>query len=160
MNWFDIVALLLIVLIVTVESQRGFGRALFDLVGAIIAFKVASVLARPLAGAAPLLASPDSSAALWLGIVFVLLVTLTVIASKMLYETTLLSLDVLDPVVGALLGFCSGALVAHVFLKALLIAYGEGEAANAVLTSFMGQELLRFRSFHRIVTALQNLGNW
>jgi len=160
MNWFDIVALLLIVLIATVESQRGFGRALFDLVGAIIALKMASVLARPLAGAAPLLSSPDSSAALWLGIVFVLLVTLTVIASKMLYETTLLSLDVLDPVVGGLLGFCSGVVVAHIFLRMLLIAYGEGEAANALLGSFTGQELLRFRSFRRIVTALQNLGNW
>lgn len=160
MTWFDIVALLLIVLIATVESQRGFGRALFDLLGAVIALKVASALARPLAGAAPLLSTADSSAALWMGIVFVLLVVLTVIASKMLYETTLLSLDVLDPVVGSLLGICSGVVVSHIFLKMLLLAYGDGEAANAVLSSFMGQELLRFRSFHRVLTALQNLGNW
>jgi uncharacterized membrane protein required for colicin V production len=160
MNWFDAVAILLIVLIAWLESIRGFGRAIFDAVGALISLRVAIALAQPLAKAAPLL-QPDAYAqALWMAAVFVLLAILIIIATKYIYETTLLSLDVLDPLVGGFLGVVSGIVVSHLFVRVLLTAYASTDFGTLVLHSFVGQELIVFRSYHYVVTALQNLGNW
>jgi len=160
MTWFDIVALLLIVFIAWLESQRGFGRSILDLAGAIISLKVADGLCQPLASAAPLLGTPEGSEAFWFAAIFIVLAVLTVLGSKLIYETTLLSLDVLDPLVGAILGIASGVVVAHTFLKTALISLGGAEAADALLNTFAGQELLKFRTYHIVVTAMRNLGNW
>jgi uncharacterized membrane protein required for colicin V production len=160
MTWVDAVALVLVMLIGWFESVRGFGRAVFDFVGALIAVKLATFAARPLASAAPLLESQAHAEALWMAIVFVVLGVLIIIATKYIYETTLLSLDVLDPVVGGLLGVGSGIVAAHVFLRVLLTAYAGTEFANLVSASFMGQEVVAFRSFHHVVKALENIGNW
>ncbi len=160
MTWFDAVALLLIIGIAWMESLRGFGRAVFDLVGALIALKVSTFAAKPLASAAPIL-QPDASAeAFWMGAVFLLLVILVIIATKFIYETTLLSLDVLDPLVGGVLGLASGIITAHLFLRVMLAAYVDTEFAKVIQASFMGQELIAFRTYHIVVTALQNIGNW
>ena len=160
MTWFDVVAILLVGLIAWLESVRGFGRALLDLVGGLIALKVASFVAAPLGTAAPLFQSPDTSTAFWHAAIFLILASLTVLASKLIYETTLLSLDVLDPLVGGVLGLGCGIVVAHIFLKTLVLGFGESEAADVLIGTFVGQELLKFRSYHTVVTALQNLGNW
>lgn len=160
MTWFDVVAILLILLIAWLESLRGFGRAIFDFVGGLIALKVASFAAPPLAEAVPLLQPESHAEAFWLSAVFLLLVVLIIIATKFIYETTLLSLDVLDPVVGGLLGCASGVIVAHVFIRILLLAYGSTDFGTVVLNSFMGQEVILFRSYHNVVESLQNLGNW
>ncbi len=160
MTWFDIVALLLIALIGWLESIRGFGRAVFDFVGALVALKIAIFAAKPLAAAAPLLSGEGNSEAFWIAAVFVILVALIIIATKFIYETTLLSLDVLDPVVGGILGVASGIVVAHIFLRVMLAAYAGSEFAPLIKSSFIGQELIAFRTYHIVVTALQNIGNW
>jgi uncharacterized membrane protein required for colicin V production len=158
--WPNIVALLIIVAVIWVESVRGFGRALFDVVGAIIALRVSLALAKPLASAVPILAGANSNQAFWLAGSFLVLMVLVVIASRFLYETTLLSLDVLDPVVGGIFGAITGTVAAHIFLRTLLVSYGDTEAAKMLLDTFMGRQLLEFRAFHTVVTALRNLGNW
>lgn len=160
MTWLDIVVLVVIILITWLESVRGFGRALFDFVGAIISLRVAAFLAGLLADMAPISQSPGPSEAFWFTVVFVILAGLTLVATRVIYQSTLLSLDVLDPLVGGLFGLASGMVVAHVFLKMVLLGYTDTEFADVVVNSFMGQELLKFRSYHVVVTALQNLGNW
>jgi len=159
-TWLDIVVLVVIILITWLESVRGFGRALFDFVGAIISLRVAAFLAGLLADMAPISQSPGPSEAFWFTVVFVILAGLTLVATRVIYQSTLLSLDVLDPLVGGLFGLASGMVVAHVFLKMVLLGYTDTEFADVVVNSFMGQELLKFRSYHVVVTALQNLGNW
>ena len=160
MTWFDVVGLLLLALVAWLESLRGFGRALFDIIGAIIALKVASVLSGPLSKSLPLFGAGGSSEAFWYATLFVVLCALVVIGSKLIYETTLLSLDVFDPVVGGLLGVGSGMIVAHVFLRTLLTIYGDAEVAGLLMGSFVGRELIQFRSYHHVINWLQNLGNW
>jgi len=160
MMWSDVVALALIAGVAWLESHRGFGRALFDLLGAIISVKVAAALAEPLGKAVPVFSAAGPNQAFWLTAAFVVLAVLTVIGSKLIYDTILLSLDVLDPLVGGLLGFASGLVVAHIFLKMMSLGYADSEAAKLLLSSFMGQELLQFRAYHTVVTALQNLGKW
>jgi uncharacterized membrane protein required for colicin V production len=159
-TWFDIVVILLVILIAWVESVRGFGRALLDFVGALISLRVALFLAPTLARAAPVVQPTSHAEAFWMVMVFVVLAALTVIAGKYVYESTLLSLDVLDPIVGGILGTATGLLVGHLFLRMLLIAYGETEFAAVLTSSFTGQELVEFRSYLRVVTALQNISNW
>jgi uncharacterized membrane protein required for colicin V production len=160
MTWFDVVAILLIAAIAWLESIRGFGRAIFDFVGGLIALKISTVASGWLATAMPLMESEASAEAFWMVMIFIVLVVLIIIATKFIYETTLLSLDVLDPVVGGVLGFASGVIAAHVFLRAMLAAYADTDFANTVLNSFMGQEIVQFRSYRYVVQALQNLGNW
>jgi uncharacterized membrane protein required for colicin V production len=160
MTWFDAVAILIIILIAWAESVRGFGRALFDVIGAIIAAKLASFLCRPLAEVAPVAADTGPSEAFWLATVFVVLLVLVVIATKIIYESTLLSLDVLDPILGAIFGIVSGMMVAYVLLRMLELAYAGTEFADVVAKSFTGQELLGLRTYHIVVNALQDLGSW
>lgn len=158
MTWFDAVVFILVGAVAWLESNRGFGRAIFDVIGAIVVLRITISLAGPLAHAIPLSQAEGTSQAIWLVGVFVVLIALVVIGSRFLYETTLLSLDVLDPVVGGALGVVSGLILSHVFLRAMLVAYGDSEAAKVLLGSFVGQELLQFRTFHIVLTTLQNLG--
>lgn len=160
MMWTDLVALLLIVVIGWAESQRGFGRSIFDFVGTIITLRLAYWFADPLAKAAPILAEASGNHAFWFASLFLAFSVLVILGTKVVYETTLLSLDVLDPIVGGILGVLTGAMVAHVLLQTLVIASGPGPGADAVINSFMGQELLKYRTYHTVVNALQNLGNW
>jgi len=159
MAWTDIVALILIAGVAWMESHRGFGRSLFDVVGAIISLKVAELVSEMLTEAAPVLSSPNGTHAFWYSAVFLVLVVLTILGTKVIYDTTLLSLDVLDPLVGGIFGLVCGLIVAHVFLKTLQLGY-TGDDVTALLNTFMGQELLQFRTYHIIVTGLQDLGSW
>ncbi len=158
MTWFDIVVFLLLAVVVWLESNRGFGRALFDAIGAVVVLKLSTTVSHTLATALPLSQAEAANDAIWLAGVFVILMVLVVLASRFLYETTLLSLDVLDPLVGGMLGVVSGLIVAHIFLRVMLLAYGDSESARILMQSFAGQELIQFRTFHMVLTALQNLG--
>jgi uncharacterized membrane protein required for colicin V production len=159
MTWFDIVGILLIALIAWLESIRGFGRALFDMAGAIIALKAAPEMAGPLAKMMPVLGGGGANEAFWLATSFLLLVLFTLLAARLIYQTTLLSLDYLDPVVGALFGLVSGLVTAFIFLRVLQLGYGTGEQAKVLLDSFLGQEILKLRSYHYVVSALNRLGD-
>jgi uncharacterized membrane protein required for colicin V production len=160
MTWFDVVAFLLVVLIAWLESKRGFGRALFDFVGGIISLRLAIFLAEPLSESLPVFRRSESCEAFWLATVFVALAVLVVVGSKLVYETTLVSLDVLDPLVGGIIGTASGLMVAHLVLRTLLVSYGQEEIAKLLLQSFAGQELLQLRSYRTTLAALHNLGRW
>ena len=46
------------------------------------------------------------------------------------------------------------------FIRVLLVAYADTDFGTIILNSFMGQEIILFRSYHNLVQALQNLGNW
>jgi hypothetical protein len=104
--------------------------------------------------------SDVGSEAFWMAMVFTVLVILVIIATKFIYESTLLSLDVLDPIVGGVLGVASGVVVAHVFLRVMVTAYTDTAFADVVLSSLMGQEIVQFRTYRLVVTALHNLGEW
>ena len=160
MTWFDIVVVAMVALVAWVESVRGFGRALLDFAGALISVKIATFVAPSLGKSLPVVDPVSHAEAFWMVMVFVVLAALTVLATKFIYESTLLSLDVLDPILGGLFGVGSGLLVAHLFLRMIAVAYADTEFAAVIAASFTGQELLAFRTYHRVVNSLQNIGNW
>ncbi len=159
MTWFDIVALALIVLVAWLESIRGFGRALVDLVGGIIIIKVTPAVAEPLASTIPILGTPAANKGFWFALTFLVLAAVIVLAARLIYNTTLLSLEYFDPIVGALLGTATGIIVAFAFLHSLQLGYGTTEPGKVLEASFMGQEVLNFRSFHKVLDSLYHLGD-
>ena len=160
MTWFDVVAFILLGLIAWLESIRGFGRALFDMLGAIIALKLAPVVADPLAENMAALSDKGGNQAFWLAMVFLALVVVIIIVTRLIYQSTLLSLDYLDPIIGGVFGVVIGIITVFFFLSILQYAYGaESEQGRMLVNSFVGQEVLELRSYHTVVTALRNLGD-
>ncbi len=159
MTWFDLVALVLVVLVAWVESIRGFGRALVDLVGGIVIVRLAPMLAGRLADSARIMYTPDANRAVWFGLLFVVMATLVVLASRLVYSSTLLSLDYFDPILGATFGVATGAILAFAFLHTLQLSYGTSGAGQTLMASFAGQELLEMRSFHKALRAMYHLGD-
>jgi hypothetical protein len=147
-----------LVIIIWLESVRGFGRSLFDLLGAVVTLKLAPIISASLATSFPVIAKGGPSQAVWLGVVVGVLGVITILTTRLIYQSTLLSLDYLDPVVGGALGIGSGLILVFFFLRVLQLDWAGTEQANVLLGSFVGQELLNLRSFHTVVQALQNLG--
>jgi hypothetical protein len=81
-----------------------------------------------------------------------------ILVTRLIYQSTLLSLDYLDPVAGGLLGIASGLIVIFFFLRVLQLDWAGTAQAKVLIESFVGQELLNLRSYHTVVEALQNLG--
>lgn len=158
--WVNVVTLILVLAIVFLESKRGFGRAMFDALGAILSLRFAFLLAPGAAERMHLVDAARANEALWLGVLFVMFGALALLGSKVLYDYTLLSLDVFDPLLGAIFGAVSAGCAAHVLLRALIIAYVDTPTAELVTTSFAYQELVRFRSYNDVLNALHNLGKW
>ena len=156
----DLFVIALIIGVAFLESKRGFGRAVFDLVGALLSAKLAIYLAPKLAGALPVGATEQAGEGFWLATLFVIFAVLTVLASKVIYETTLLSLDVLDSVVGGVLGIASGITLAHVFLHTLSVVYANTDFGDALATTFTAQEFLKFRAYNFVLDRLYNLGKY
>jgi uncharacterized membrane protein required for colicin V production len=158
MTWFDVVAMMLILLIAWLESVRGFGRAIIDFAGGLVAVKITPVIAMPLAKSIPIIGAEGPNHAFWFATIFIVLATLTVVASWLIYQSTLLSLEYLDPIFGAVLGIGSGVILAFVFLRMLQLDYGTSQQATALVNSFAGEELLQFQAYHRALEAMMNLG--
>ena len=158
MTWFDVVAFLLLGLIVWVESVRGFGRALFDLVGGIIAVKLIPVVALPLAGRVAVLETKGTNQAFWLLLLLVVFAALIILLARLVYQSTLLSLDYFDPIVGGLFGLGIGLIVVFFFLRAMQFAYGGTAQGQMLVDSFIGQEVLKLRTYHTVLNTLYNLG--
>jgi len=158
MTWYDLVAFLLIVVIAWVESKRGFGRALFDMLGAIIVLKLGPLVSDALAGSIMVAGEKGENQAFWLVIIAVVFAVLVVLVSRLIYQSTLLSLDYMDPVLGGAFGLVIGVIVVFFFLYSLQLAYGVSDEGKALAESFVGQEVLSLRTLHTIVDALHNLG--
>ncbi len=158
MTWFDVVAVLLFVLIAWVESVRGFGRALFDFLGALIIFPLAPVLAHLLTTSVGLFGAGGAGEATWLALLVIVLGVGALLLTRLVYGATQLSLDYLDPFLGGLLGVALGLMVVFFFLRTFQLSYGDTDAGQAFMQTFAAQEILELRSFHAVVNGLQNLG--
>jgi hypothetical protein len=160
MIWLNFLVLAIIIGLIYLESSRGFGRALFDFIGGLLVVVLGPGLAGLLARWFPLLADESACHALWYILVLIGGGAATVCLGKLIYEATLISLDVLDPAVGALFGVGVGLLVSYALLAVLTLLAGDTEFARAVERTFCTQELYYFRSYHEAIEALHHIGQW
>lgn len=158
MTWVDFLAVAIIIGIAFIESKRGFGYAIFDLIGGIIAVKLTLLAAPSLAVSTPLGMVPDDAKAFWHAAVFVVLAALALLASRLIYQNTLLSLDVLDPAIGAILGIASGIIVCHIFLQVMLFASAGSPLHPRLARTTAVIQLVDFRGFHSAVDTASHVG--
>jgi uncharacterized membrane protein required for colicin V production len=159
MNWMDFIPFIIVVIIAVIESNRGFGLALFDLVGGIIIVNIAQWLAGYFAPQISLGGSRQTSEGYLLLIIFLILGVLVLLASKLIYDSTLLSLDALDPIVGGIFGLASGLIVAHVILQALGLIAWQTAFGDSFLNSFAYQQFVEFKGFHILIDKLTHFGD-
>ena len=160
MIWLNVLVLLIIIGFIYVENHRGFGRAIFDLIGGLLTVIPGSRLAELGSKSVQIMANDPANRAFWLVIVFVGGAAVTLLVGKVIHEATLVSLDVLDPAGGALLGVAIGILVAYALLAILMQAAGASDFVADLNSCFVTQEFFHFRSYHKAIEALRHIGEW
>ncbi|NIM04790.1 MAG: hypothetical protein GTO55_02460, partial [Armatimonadetes bacterium] len=75
-----------------------------------------------------------------------------------IYQTTLLSMDVLDPILGAVLGIVCGCITTHILLR-MMVLMSEGTAfATELADTFVVRQLIEFRGYHYFLEVMRHLG--
>lgn len=120
MIWLTLLAAAIIFGAAFAESKRQFGSALFDMGAILLSVNLAKLAAPGLAGAVTLLGAPDNNRALALALLFVAFAGALLMLAKFLQDLALLTLDSLDPIVGAVFGFVCGLAAANIVLVILL----------------------------------------
>ncbi|MCC6444734.1 MAG: CvpA family protein [Armatimonadetes bacterium] len=158
-NWVDIVILCLFALIVALEARRGFGRALIDAIGFFGVLKITTLMYPALSRSISLSSDPNTNQAACFAILFVMGSAVVLYIGKLLYGYSLITLEVFDPILGFVLGLVIATIVSHLFVRFLLIALTSQHVGPDILArSALGEELLGFDSYHRVLNALYNLG--
>ena len=158
MHWVDLLAIGIIILLGFIESRRGFGLALFDIIGAVIIVKIVIALTPSVAETMSMGMAEQEAEGVWLLILFVVFAALVVLISHTIHKTTLLSLDVMDPIIGAILGLASGIVLAHVVLRSMVLIYENTALGDALMETVAVQQLVEFRGYLLVLDALTHLG--
>jgi uncharacterized membrane protein required for colicin V production len=150
MTWFDLVVILIVAAFGTVEAKRGAAPAVLDCAALVLAGQIANGAHRALAnslGAAP-----------WIGftVLYVLLGVGGILLARFIHNMTMWSLDTFDPLIGSAFGIASGVAVAHAFAQIVLV--NAGPEYPALAQSVLGDEVLNFTTYRRVVAALTHLG--
>ena len=158
-NWIDLALLVMIVSLVCLEFRRGFGKAVFDFVALVLALKLTSLFHVSLAKQLNILMDKQANVALVYFLSFTVIAVALWILGKIVYESTLISLDTFDPPLGAVLGFGIAVIVGHVIVKGLFLAGSvKGEPPAMLLGSTLGYEFLEFHIYHDVIGFLTRLG--
>ena len=158
-NWIDLALLVMIVSLVCLEFRRGFGKAIFDLVALVLALKVTSLFSASLAKQLAILTERQANEALVYFLSFTVIAVALWLLGRIVYESTLISLDTFDPPLGAVLGFGIAVIVGHVIVKGLFLAGSvKGEPPAMLLGSTLGYEFLEFPTYYHVIDFLMRLG--
>lgn len=158
-NWIDLALIVIIVSVVCLEFKRGFGRAVFDFVALVAALKLTSLFYVSLAKQLSILTEKQTNEALVYFLSFIVIAVALWLLGKIVYESTLISLDTFDPPLGAVLGFGIAIIVGHVIVNSLYLAGSvKGQPPAILLGSTLGYEFLEFPTYHHVIDFLTRLG--
>jgi len=158
MSWVDFLAVAIVIGIAFAESHRGFGLALFDTIGAVISVKLAIALAPSVARGVSLGFSSGEAEAFWLAALFFVFAVLTLLASRLIYQTTQLSLDVMDPTIGAILGVVSGLITAHIVVRTMVLGAAGTQLGRELAQTFVVRQLIEFQGYQSFLEVVRHLG--
>jgi|GEM_PF-1353798 len=159
MSWVDFLPFVIVIIIGAIESNRGFGLALFDLLGGVIIIKIALFLGEAIGQKVALGPSKETSEGYCLLLAFIVLGVLVLLGSKLLYQNTLFSLDALDPIVGGLFGIGSGLILSHVILKSLGLIAHQTAFGDLVVGSFAYHQFVTLDGFHSLMDKMLHFGD-
>ena len=158
MNAIDVVLVLLVIVMVTIETKRGFGKVMFDFVALVISVRAVSLIAPKVAGAVHFAKDAPANEAIWFGILFVVVGGILVYIGKLIYDSTLFTLDTFDPFLGGVLGFGVAIVIGHVIVRALAISSGvNGAPPDMLAQSRLGIEFYDFTTYHKVIDFLSSL---
>ncbi|MCL6519806.1 MAG: CvpA family protein [Armatimonadetes bacterium] len=155
-NWVDLATIIMLALAVIIETKRGFGRAVFDLAAVLVAVRIAYMVADPLSASIKVSANPATNQTIAFVAPFIVLSALLWFLGKLVYEATLISAEIFDPLLGGICGILIGITIDHVFVRTIVFAAGTKELPSLITDSALGREFLYFDTYHRIVQALYN----
>lgn len=153
-NWLDVTAIGILVAAVVLEAKRGFGRAIFDLAAVLVAVRLAYMAKDPLSETLKVSAQTATNEAFAFAAPFVVLTIILWVLGKLVYDTTLISAEVFEPLLGGICGILIGITLAHVLTSTLFMAAGSKTPPPAIQDSALGMEFLRFETYQRIIEKL------
>jgi uncharacterized membrane protein required for colicin V production len=160
MNAIDAVLIVLLFGVVALETKRGFGKAIFDFAALFIAIRAVPILAPAAAKSMHLAKDAPANQAIWFALLFLIVGGILLFLGKVAYQSTLVSLETLDPLFGGALGIAVAVIVGHCIVRALAISAGvNGTPPETLTTSAFGMEFYRFTSYHRVVDFLTSLAS-
>jgi len=156
-NWVDLVLVLLVALIVIIETRRGFGKALFDLAAAVLTLKLVSFAYNDASASYQIIQNTAANNALVYAAMLLAAGAACWFAGKLIYEHTLVSLEMFDPVLGMVLGVGVGIIAGHAFTNTLAIMGSAGGLSEVLTKSLLGSEFHDFRTYRMVLSTLTRL---
>lgn len=155
-SWIDIVIAAVFIVVIIGEIRRGFGKALFDFGAMVLTLIITYKLVDPVSKSIAFSSQHDMNKAIAFGIVFAVLGVILFLLGKFLYETTLISLDVFDPLLGGILGIGVAIIISHAFAQDVALGTTVHGTSSVVMNSALGKELLTFETYKHILNSLYN----
>jgi hypothetical protein len=153
MNALDIILGFVMIVIVALQTFRGFGRALFDGLGLYCVLLISSAVAAASTNL-HITASAAGTQTFMFVITFVVTGILAVFVSRWVYGTVLLNLGMFEHLMGLVAGVACALIVAHGIVQAIDLDTQGTTGPNIIASSSIGQECLTFDSYHSFVDGL------
>ena len=157
MNWIDVILFTIMAGAVLLEMKRGFGRTIFDFAALLVTMRLVSMLLPGLSHSIKLAADPHINEARLYVLSFILIGGLLLSLGKLIYDTTLVSADTFDALLGGIFGFGVGLMLCHALVKAIALTAGPNAIPDVIANSAFGTEFLTFQSYHDLMHTLYNL---
>lgn len=159
-NWVDLLVMMIVLLAVTIEMKRGFGRAFFDFATLIAALYLVSMFSDQASVSLQFFSDKASNSAFVYSVLVVVVGAICWFVGKLAYDSTLLSLEPFEQALGVVLGVGVAVVIGHAFTKTLaLMGTVNGKLPDALLHSSFGMEFYDFKTYHNVIAFLSSLAN-
>jgi len=148
MTWIDFAFFVVAIVLIAVQSRRGFLQSFLDFLAGLLAY----TLTRGIAGNMPGMGAPI---AIFLGIFAVLLV-----GSYFVYGLFSFTIEAYDPLLGGLFGFVLACVVMHVLYWAGDGARAGGETPLWILDSRLASSFYHYDWWKRFLSFMGRLGQY
>lgn len=158
-NIIDFVVALTFIISTYWEVKRGFGKAIFDAPGLIIAVYAARnyylIPAKVLT-----FVSPDTANLFGFVIIFGILAAVSIMVASYLKCVTQISLDPFDPVMAAIVGLAAAVVFCHVLMYSVFLVSNNGTIEPGIIShSLLGDEFLSFKTANALWSDLAPFRN-
>lgn len=158
-SWLDPILVALILIPLVMEFRRGFGRAIFDFAGVLVAFVLAKIYYPNLAGSIHPFQTEEANLLLGFLVLLALGLVFFLILADLAYNSLLVSTDVFERILGGLCGLAIGFAFAHALAFGIWLGTGrDDDRAGVFVNSTVAREMLTFPTYNRGVAWLVGLG--
>ena len=154
MNLIDFFTFLILVVVVSLEAKRGFGRAILDFAAVLIASRIAIMMVTAMSGSIKLAAETHANEARVYMVAFIVVGAILLFLAKLIFDVTLISVDTFDVPLGMIFGVGVGVTLCHVLMRTIALSAGGDVIPPIIASSALGKEFLTFDMYHSIVNTL------